>query len=67
MNKLDVQCPACRAAYLRLELVSLKGQPGPFHCKVCQHLLEVSDGVHDVVYRLTVLPGNLADLIDREP
>lgn len=66
MIKSDVQCPDCRAGYRRLELVSRKGQPGPIHCKACNGLLEVSDGVHEIAYRLTVLPGNFVDLIDGE-
>jgi hypothetical protein len=67
MIKSDLQCLDCGAGYRRLELVSRKGQPGPFHCKVCDCLLEVMDGAHDIAYRLTVHPGNLSAIADREP
>ena len=66
MNKSDVQCVSCRAAYRRVELISRKGQPGTFHCKVCNSPLEVFDGSHEVVYRLTVHPLNLAERANRK-
>jgi transposase-like protein len=66
MHKSDVQCPDCRAGYRRVELSSRKGQAGTFHCKVCNGALEVFDGTHEIAYRLTVLPLNLAERADRK-
>jgi transposase-like protein len=61
MKKSDVQCLNCRASYRRVELVSRKGQRGTYRCKVCNSLLEEFDGSHEVAYRLTVHPLNLAE------
>jgi transposase-like protein len=56
MKKTDIQCPDCAAAYQRIELVSRRGQPGAYRCKVCNHVLETFDGATEIVYRLTVVP-----------
>ena len=56
MRKGDVQCPACRAGYRRIELVSMKSPPGEYRCLICSHPLETLTGQTYVAYRLTVQP-----------
>ena len=34
MKKADVQCPDCRAAYRRIELISRKGHAGAYRCLI---------------------------------
>jgi len=41
-------------------------QSGTDHCKVCNNLLEVFDGSHEVAYRLTVHPGNLGERANKK-
>jgi hypothetical protein len=48
-------------------LFRARDNPAPFTARSANTSLRFSDGVYEVLYRLTVLPGNLADLIDREP
>jgi predicted Zn finger-like uncharacterized protein len=57
MKETDVTCPKCHAGYRRIELDSISGTKGEFHCENCGHLLEVSDGKTDVAIRLTVQPS----------
>jgi hypothetical protein len=56
MRKSDVICPKCNAGYRRIELVSVGGSRGQFHCLLCHHLLEEFDGSTEVALRLTVQP-----------
>jgi predicted Zn finger-like uncharacterized protein len=56
MRKSDVTCPHCKAGYRRIELETLGGTKGEFHCALCGHLLEVFDGTTNVAIRLTVQP-----------
>jgi transposase-like protein len=56
MKKSDVICPKCNAGYRRIELASMSGTKGEFHCRVCNHLLEVFDGSAEITLRLTVQP-----------
>jgi DNA-directed RNA polymerase subunit RPC12/RpoP len=56
MKKSDVTCEYCGAGYRRIELSSLKGEPGSYHCLVCKRLLEIFSGATEVAYRLTVAP-----------
>lgn len=59
MKKSDVTCPECHAGYRRVELVSQRETKGEFHCLVCNHLLEVFDGVTEVGLCLTIQPDKL--------
>jgi hypothetical protein len=59
MRKSDVICPKCGAGYRRVELISKKGSRGEFRCLWCGHLLEVFDGLTEVVIRLTVQPKKI--------
>jgi hypothetical protein len=56
MKKSDVQCPKCDAGYRRIEVSTMRGQPGEYQCLICNHLLETFDGQTHVAYRLTVQP-----------
>jgi len=56
MKKSDVTCPNCHAGYRRIELDSVKGSKGEFHCLLCNHVLEVFDGTREIALRLTVQP-----------
>lgn len=60
MKKTDVQCPDCAAGYRRIELTSIGGHAGAFHCLVCNHLLETFDGATEIAYRLTVIPEKMS-------
>ena len=59
MRKGDVICPQCGAGFRRIELKSRRGTAGEFHCPLCDAVLEVLDGSHEVAYRLTVAPEKL--------
>jgi len=59
MKKGDVICPECRAGLRRIELNSRQGGAGAFRCPLCDHVLEVSDGSKEILYRLTVAPEKL--------
>jgi len=59
MKKGDVICAECRAGLRRIELNSRHGSAGTFHCPLCDHVLEVSDGSTEILYRLTVAPEKL--------
>ena len=56
MRKSDVMCPACHAGFQRIELTSVKGPSGNFHCPVCNRAIETLDGSKLIAYRLTVAP-----------
>jgi transposase-like protein len=62
MRKSDVTCPNCHAGYRRIELISRRGTKSEFHCALCNHLLEVSDGSTEVAIRLTVQPEKIFKL-----
>ena len=59
MRKGDVICPACKAGFRRIELVSRNGSEGCVRCPLCNTILEVLDGSTEVAYRLTVAPEKL--------
>jgi uncharacterized Zn-finger protein len=59
MRKDDVMCPACKAGFRRIEVVSRRGSAGEVRCPLCDGLLEVVDGSTEVAYRLTVAPEKL--------
>ena len=59
MKKGDVICPECRAGLRRIELNSRQGSAGAFRGPLCDHVLEVSDGSTEILYRLTVAPEKL--------
>ena len=61
MKKSDVICEYCGAGYRRIELTSLKGEPGSYHCLVCKRVLEIFKGSTQVAYRLTVAPVRVTD------
>jgi predicted Zn finger-like uncharacterized protein len=56
MQKSDVQCPNCEAGYRRIEVSSLRGEPGDFRCLICNQVLEGLTGTTHIAYRLTVQP-----------
>ena len=56
MLKGDIQCPRCNAGFRRIELASMRGEPGEYRCPVCDSRLEKMNGITYVAYRLTVLP-----------
>jgi hypothetical protein len=61
MRKDDVTCPACKAGYRRIEIVSQSGCAGEVRCQLCDELLEAVDGSTEIAYRLTVAPERLFD------
>ena len=46
------QCACCRPR--RIELASMRGEPGEYRCPVCDSRLEKMSGITYVAYRLTV-------------
>jgi transposase-like protein len=66
MRKSDVQCLDCSAGYRRIELISKSGKLGHYRCLVCNRLLEIFDGTHEVTYRLTVTPERPARRADKK-
>jgi predicted Zn finger-like uncharacterized protein len=61
MKKDDVTCPACKAGFRRIELLSRGGSARDVRCPLCDALLEVVDGSTEVAYRLTVAPDKMFD------
>ena len=61
MKKSDVTCEYCGAGYRRIELTSLKGEPGSYHCLVCNQVMKIFNGSTQVAYRLTVAPVRVTD------
>ena len=61
MKKSDVTCEYCGAGYRRIELTSLKGERGSYHCLVCKRVLEIFNGSTQVAYRLTVAPVRVTE------
>jgi hypothetical protein len=59
MRKSDAECPHCHAGFQKIEVSSLKGEPGEYHCPVCHSLVETVSGPEYVAYRLTVRPRYL--------
>jgi uncharacterized Zn-finger protein len=59
MKKDDVICPACKAGFRRIELLSQRGSAQQVRCPLCDALLEILDGSTEVAYRLTVAPDRL--------
>jgi len=59
MKKDDVICPACKAGFRRIELLSRSGSAREVRCPLCDALLEIVDGSTEVAYRLTVAPEKL--------
>jgi hypothetical protein len=57
MLKGDAICHECGAGFRRIELTSIEGRRGEFHCPVCQTLIEAWDGRTEVAYRLTIQPS----------
>jgi hypothetical protein len=51
-----VTCPQCGAGFRRLELTSQPGTKGEYDCPVCDTPMEIFDGDHLVIYRLTIQP-----------
>jgi C4-type Zn-finger protein len=58
-KKGDVICPACRAGFRGIELLSRSGSARDVRCPLCDALLEIVDGSTEIVYRLTVAPEKL--------
>jgi predicted Zn finger-like uncharacterized protein len=56
MWKSDIICPECGAGYRRIVITSSKGAKGEYRCLTCNHVLEVFDGLFEVLIRLTVPP-----------
>jgi rubredoxin len=56
MWKSDIICPECGAGYRRIVLTSCKGAKGEYRCLTCNYVLEVFDGLFEVLIRLTVPP-----------
>jgi transposase-like protein len=65
MRTSDVICPECGAGYRRLELATRPGKTGEFRCLVCDQVLELFDGSHEVAIRLTVQPSKLRDAAEK--
>jgi len=62
MRKGEVECPSCGAWYRRIEIASMKGEPGEYACLLCGQPLERFSGETYVAYRLTVqLIGRSSD------
>ena len=61
MKKSDVTCEYCGAGYRRIELTSLQGEPGSYHCLVCKRVLEIFYGSSQVAYRLTGAPVRVTE------
>jgi transposase-like protein len=56
MRSSDFICPKCSAGYRRIEVASGKRTKGAYRCLLCDHVLEVFDGLTEVAIRLTVQP-----------
>jgi DNA-directed RNA polymerase subunit RPC12/RpoP len=56
MRRTEVQCPWCGAWYRRIEVDSMKGEPGEYDCLLCNQPLESFSGETYVAYRLVVQP-----------
>jgi hypothetical protein len=59
MRKSDVICPECGCGYRRIELTTREGAKGEFRCVLCDHVIEVFDGLTEVAIRLTVQPEKI--------
>jgi rubredoxin len=56
MKKDDVECPHCHAGFRKIEVSSMKGEPGEYRCPVCDSIVDLNIGSNFVAYRLTVRP-----------
>jgi rubredoxin len=56
MRNSDIICPECSAGYRRIEVNSGRRTTGEYRCLLCDHVLEVFDGLIEVAIRLTVQP-----------
>jgi transposase-like protein len=56
MRSSDIICPECKAGYRRIEVASGNSTRGEYRCLLCDRVLEVFDGPHEVAIRLTVQP-----------
>jgi hypothetical protein len=56
MRGSEVECPWCGAWYRRIEVTSMKDEPGGYECLLCDQPLESFSGETYVAYRLTVQP-----------
>ena len=56
MRRSEVECPWCGAWYWRIEVTSMKGEPGEYDCLLCDQPLDSFSGETYVAYRLTVQP-----------
>jgi hypothetical protein len=56
MRRSEVECPWCGAWYRRIEVTSMKDEPGGYECLLCDQPLESFSGETYVAYRLTVQP-----------
>jgi transposase-like protein len=56
MRSSDIICPGCKAGYRRIEVASGNSTRGEYRCLLCDRVLEVFDGPHEVAIRLTVQP-----------
>jgi Zn finger protein HypA/HybF involved in hydrogenase expression len=56
MQKGDVECLHCHAGFKRIEVSSMKGEPGEYHCPICNSTVDRVIGSNYVAYRLTVRP-----------
>jgi hypothetical protein len=56
MQKGDVECPHCHAGFKRIEVSSMKGEPGEYYCPICHFTVDHTTGSNYVAYRLTVRP-----------
>jgi hypothetical protein len=65
MRTSDVICPTCSAGYRRIELATRPGHSGEFRCLLCDQVLELFDGAHEVAIRLTVQSSRLRDNADK--
>jgi transposase-like protein len=61
MRTSDVMCPNCGSGYRRIELATRPGNRGEFRCLLCDEVLELFDGAHEVAIRLTVQSSRLRD------
>jgi predicted Zn finger-like uncharacterized protein len=56
MQKGDVECPHCHAGFRKIEVSSIKGEPGEYRCPICHATVDHTTGMNYVAYRLTVRP-----------
>jgi transposase-like protein len=68
MQKGDIQCPQCQAGFRRIEITSMRGEPGEYRCPHCRSIVERFSGHTYVAYWLTVQPEKmLQDTAPKRP